>query len=188
MERHALGNLIAIRGNHEEMMVGATTGDIARASWLEYGGTETLRSYGVRRPEKIDDIQAAIDPTHWRFIQEDCVDYHETATHFFVHAGAEPDLALEDQDPQVLRWKRFHGARPHMSGKIMVCGHTPQATGLPSSVGHAVCIDTGVYARGGWLTCLDIQTGEFWQANQKGAIHRNSLYGKFATEPESLGI
>jgi serine/threonine protein phosphatase 1 len=49
----------------------------------------------------------------------------------------------------------------------MICGHTSQKSGRPLNLGHAVCIDTWVYGRG-WLTCLDVQTGKLWQANQAG--------------------
>ena len=50
----------------------------------------------------------------------------------------------------------------------MICGHTRQLSGLPRNLGATVCIDTGVYDRQGWLTCLDVATGRYWQANQQG--------------------
>jgi serine/threonine protein phosphatase 1 len=60
----------------------------------------------------------------------------------------------------------FNDPRPHESGKIMVCGHTPQKSGIPRSIGHAVCIDTCACGNG-WLTCLDVSSGKCWQANQR---------------------
>jgi serine/threonine protein phosphatase 1 len=62
----------------------------------------------------------------------------------------------------------FDDPAPHESGKIMVCGHTSQKVGRPRNVGHAVCIDTRAYGEVGWLTCLDVASGRYWQANQKG--------------------
>jgi len=56
---------------------------------------------------------------------------------------------------------------PHCSGKIMVCGHTSQKSGVPLNLGHAICIDTWAYGKG-WLTCLDVISGRVWQANQAG--------------------
>jgi serine/threonine protein phosphatase 1 len=50
----------------------------------------------------------------------------------------------------------------------MVCGHTAQKSGWPLTVGHAVCIDTWVYGASGWLTCLNVDTGEVWQARESG--------------------
>jgi len=38
--------LIFIRGNHEEMLIGAPESRGLRESWLQYGGTQTLFSYG----------------------------------------------------------------------------------------------------------------------------------------------
>jgi len=49
----------------------------------------------------------------------------------------------------------------------MVCGHTLQLSGMPINIGHAICIDTWAYG-GGWLTCLDVTTGRFWQAKSTG--------------------
>jgi serine/threonine protein phosphatase 1 len=67
----------------------------------------------------------------------------------------------------MLYWEQFIDPPAHESGKVMVCGHTPQKTGLPLSVGHAVCIDTWSYGAG-WLTCLDVTTDRVWQANEQG--------------------
>ena len=56
----------------------------------------------------------------------------------------------------------------------MVCGHTKQRSGRPRNWGHAVCIDTWVYGDG-WLTCLDVRTGRYWQANQAGQTRTDYL-------------
>ena len=56
----------------------------------------------------------------------------------------------------------------------MVCGHTPQESGVPLSIGHAVCIDTLAHG-GGWLTCLDVSSGTYWQANEAEEIRTSSV-------------
>jgi serine/threonine protein phosphatase 1 len=56
----------------------------------------------------------------------------------------------------------------------MICGHTAQKTGKPLNLGHSICIDTWVYGAG-WLTCLDVDTGEYWQARQSGEHRRGHL-------------
>jgi serine/threonine protein phosphatase 1 len=61
----------------------------------------------------------------------------------------------------------------------MICGHTSQKSGQPISLGYAICIDTWVYGKG-WLTCLDVNSGEIWQANQKGQL-RTALIEEFST-------
>jgi serine/threonine protein phosphatase 1 len=63
---------------------------------------------------------------------------------------------------------------PHESGKIMVCGHTSQKSGEPLDYGHAVCIDTWAHG-GGWLTCLDVSSRQYWQANQQGQVRVGRL-------------
>jgi serine/threonine protein phosphatase 1 len=95
-----------------------------------------------------------------------------------VHANAHPDKALSDQSNLTLFWEKFEGSpaatRPHISGKTLICGHTAQMSGRPKNLGHAICIDTCPYADG-WLTCLDVDTGHYWQANQEGASREGTL-------------
>jgi serine/threonine protein phosphatase 1 len=158
------GKLIAIRGNHDLMMLSARDGDEALRTFIENGGDQTLASYS-HLPEagRLDDVP----DHHWRFLEQTWP-YHETASHFFVHANAYADLPLNEQPDYMLYWESFGDQPPHISGKVMVCGHTPQPSRRPCSIGHAVCIDTGVYERDGWLTCLDIASGRYWQANEQG--------------------
>ena len=58
----------------------------------------------------------------------------------------------------------------------MICGHTRQLDGLPRNLGSTVCIDTGAHAPHGWLTCLDVDSGRFWQTNQQGQ-RRSGILG-----------
>jgi serine/threonine protein phosphatase 1 len=158
------GSLIALAGNHEQMMLDAREGGEKLQRFLDVGGDKTLASYGTPgRAGNLADVPAA----HWEFLENDCRDYYQTETHFFVHANAYPDVPLEDQPLYMLRWESFDDPPPHESGKVMVCGHTPQRNGNPRNLGHAVCIDTHAH-RAGWLTCLDTGSGEFWQANEAG--------------------
>jgi serine/threonine protein phosphatase 1 len=124
----------------------------------------TLASYSLSD----DELNLADIPnTHWNFLENVCVNWYETDTHFFVHANADSALSLSQQSDDVLFWERFNNPAPHCSGKIMVCGHTSQKSGVPLNLGHAICIDTWVYGKG-WLTCLDVISGRVWQANQAG--------------------
>ena len=158
------GNLIALRGNHEVMMLQARESEVAFRCWIDCGGDTTLASYSPR-----DDRGRLVEipDAHWRFLEDETRGWFETQTHFFVHANALPDHELADQPDFMLYWESFDDPAPHESGKIMVCGHTAQRSGRPRSVGHAVCIDTWVYGRG-WLTCLDVNSGRYWQANERG--------------------
>ena len=64
-------------------------------------------------------------------------------------------MPLARQPESLLLWEVFGHPAPHVSGKVMVCGHTQQREGRPLNVGHAVCLDTWAYGLG-WLTCLDM--------------------------------
>ena len=169
--RRKTGKLVALLGNHERMMLASRSDPLARESWLSYGGVATLASYERLGGEgQLDDVP----DEHWAFMEQHCQNWYETESHFFVHAYALPDLPLEEQPEEFLLWERFLDPLPHQSGKTMVCGHTPQSSGMPLNLGHAVCIDTWAYATG-WLTCLDVSTGEYWQANQRGASRTGKL-------------
>ena len=157
------GRLVPLRGNHEVMMLKARRGGYSLGVWLGYGGKAALASYSPLGDEgRITDVPGE----HWRFIEETLL-WHETPTHFFVHANAYPDREMQDQPEYMLLWEVFDHPPPHESGKVMVCGHTSQKSGVPLNIGHAICIDT--FACGGeWLTCLDVESGKYWQANESG--------------------
>jgi serine/threonine protein phosphatase 1 len=170
---HAAGRLVALRGNHEQMMLDAVADGDSFKLWLACGGVETLTSYGAVCPDA--DAFALIPQNHWRFLREALVDYHETDTHFFVHANAHPELPLDEQPQYILLWEKLCEPCDHFSGKVMVCGHTRMLDGLPHDLGQTVCLDTGAYNPGGWLTCADLETGRYWQANEEGEVRSGWL-------------
>ena len=167
----AQGKLIALKGNHELMMIESRQDHKYLDDWSTFGGKETLASY-------TNEGKVVIPARHWTFIEDETLPYYETETHFFVHANVQHDLSLEDQRDYELYWDKFDKAltRPHVSGKIMVCGHTPQREGLPVHHGHAICIDTWAY-KGYWLTCLDVATGQYWQANEQAETREGWISG-----------
>jgi serine/threonine protein phosphatase 1 len=167
------GRLVALRGNHEQMMLWARRGGEGLRMWLLCGGLETLASYGVVAAglDALDDIPER----HWRFVEHECVDWYETDCHFFVHANAYSDLVLPEQPEYMLFWEKLEAPCDHVSGKVMVCGHTPQRQRVPLNLGTTICIDTGVYEANGWLTCLDVHSGQYWQANETGEVRTGRL-------------
>jgi serine/threonine protein phosphatase 1 len=155
--------LVALAGNHEQMILEARADPDVYSGWLLSGGDMTLLSYGLGgRSGTLQDIPAG----HWAFL-EDCRDWLESERYVFVHANLDPALPLEQQPLSFLHWEKFADPLPHVSGKTMICGHTRQISGLPRNLGYAVCIDTWVYGAG-WLSCLEPGTGHVWQANQLG--------------------
>lgn len=171
---HDTGRLVALRGNHDIMMMDAR--NAVDPVWMACGATETLLSYGateeeieaaVDRGSAFGELLARVPPRHWHFLEEQCVAWHETDRHFFVHANARADQPLDQQSDNVRYWQKLLWPCSHYSGKIMVCGHTRQKSGWPLNLGTTICIDTNVYDDG-WLTCLDVHAGRIWQANERG--------------------
>ncbi len=174
---HEAGQLVPLRGNHEIMMLEARTRRMR--GWLACGGKQTLASYGIPL-ERIEAYAQADDwfndheelfekipVRHWKFLGEDCKPWHESDKHIFVHANIYPDLPLHEQPDSMLYWEKLTEPCPHVSGKIVVCGHTMQKRGLPLDLETNICIDTGAHNEG-WLTCLDVLSGRLWQANELG--------------------
>ncbi len=159
IDRKSNGHLIALRGNHELMMLAARNSDRHREEWLSCGGKTVLPSYSTTHFDGIPD-------DHWAFLSS-LRSYFQTKTHFFVHANAYPGQPLNEQPDFMLYWEPFDHPAPHSSGLTMVCGHTPQHSGYPLDIGHAICIDTWACGRG-WLTCLDVDARFCWQANEAG--------------------
>ena len=159
--------LVPLRGNHEIMMEAARQTPGEFAFWHRHGGEQTLQSYNTTR---LDD---SVPGKHWDLLAN-CRPYHESETHFFVHANALPDVALPDQPDAILYWQFFDDPAPHQSGKTMVCGHSAQRSGVPLGIGHAICIDTYAYG-GGWLTCLDTESGVYWQVNHNGDLRTDEI-------------
>jgi serine/threonine protein phosphatase 1 len=156
--------LIPLLGNHEELLLDVRSGKYPVSWLLDIGGKTTLDSYG--RGHSLDLIPDA----HYEFL-EGCLGYHETETHIFVHASYVPDIPMAEQPVDMLRWDSLRDMTPgpHVSGKTVIVGHTPQKGGEVLDLGHLKCIDTFCYG-GGWLTALDVNTGEVWQANQAGEV------------------
>lgn len=165
---------VHLKGNHDLMMLAAHDDAEQFAEWVKSGGKQTLRSYSVS--EDWACFADSVPPAHWRFLGEECVSYHETKTHFFVHANVYPDMPLSEQPDYMLYWEKLEPGSwcPHESGKTMICGHSSQRSGRPLVLDDAVCIDTRVYDEG-WLTCLHVEMDLYWQANERGETRVGNL-------------
>jgi serine/threonine protein phosphatase 1 len=158
--------LAPLLGNHEEVLLDVRASRLPIHWSFSLGGSATLKSYGggldfSRIPEE-----------HIRFMEES-FDYVETATHIFLHANYDPDLPIPEQPLATIRWSSLRETMPgpHRSGKTVIVGHTAQKGGEILDLGHIKCIDTDCYG-GGWLTALDVDSSEVWQANQDGELRR----------------
>ena len=159
--------LVSLLGNHDEILLEVRAGREPIEGWLDLGGDSTLASYGPNQS------LAPIPPEHFAFF-ESCHAYHETDDFIFIHAQYDPALAMADQEGETLRWQSLHDSVPgrHASGKTVIAGHSAQKSGEILDLGHLQCIDTYCYG-GGWLTALEVATGEVWQVDQAGKSRRS---------------
>lgn len=158
-------NLVPLLGNHEEILLNARESRSNLDFFLACGGIATLDSYGSSGKLSL------IPERHWTFLKS-CRSYFETDRHLFLHANYKPDVPVDELDTQTLRWLSlwdYVPAAQHCSGKIAIVGHTPQTSGFILDLGYLKCIDTSC-CNGGWLTALDVETGQLWQVSERGEL------------------
>jgi serine/threonine protein phosphatase 1 len=156
--------LIALRGNHEVMLMGVLFGGCDPEIWMLSGGAATLASYGG----SLDRIPLS----HTDFLHSLRSQY-ETDNELFIHAGYQPEVPAERTDDAYRYWNHLlEVPPPHCSGKRVFVGHTPQASGKVLDCGHIVCLDTYCFG-GGWLTALNVDTNEVIQASRHGHLKRD---------------
>jgi len=156
--------VVALRGNHEEMMLGARDGGDNLRFWTKCGGSMALQSYG-----RANDV-SLIPREHFDFVGGLPLVY-ETDNHFFIHANYAPNWRLDEHDKKTALWLPLtESPGRHFSRKTAILGHTPQMHGKILDGGHVKCIDTGC-GYGGLLTALDVASGRIWQVDEHGCRH-----------------
>ena len=158
---------VFLLGNHEIMLRSLLAGPLPE-TWLQLGGQETLDSYGGSlrlMPRAHVDFLLSLLP------------YFETETALFVHASYDARLPLAEQTEEMLYWEHLSAVVPerHCSGKHVFVGHTPQTNGEVARFGHLTCLDTYCFG-GGWLTAMDVGTGEIWQTSATGELRQKKQF------------
>ena len=155
--------LLALRGNHEEVLLRFLDDAQTLDHWRRFGGLETLHSYGapVEGPRRGVDFESAraafaqaLPAGHRRFFEATALSATR-GDYYFCHAGVRPGVALERQRAEDLLWIRGEFL-DHVGdfGKVVVHGHTPTET--PELLANRINVDTGAYASG-VLTALALQ-------------------------------
>lgn len=160
---------IALRGNHEDMMLRFMTDPVAKRDWLAFGGVATLASYGVMMdpehgfdmaPARVANIlQTAVPDSHRAYLGSLPFGL-QVGGYFLCHAGIDPARSLSSQAPSDLIW----GAPERIDT-------APNAPDLPIVVhGHVIVpdvhlgarrinVDTGAYVSGK-LSAVRLVAGE----------------------------
>ena len=169
-------NVVALKGNHEDMAVeiadaenGKNTGwmnlfgDRRQTAWLQMGGQETLKSYGVRHAK---DLPA--DHLQW---MRDLPYYVNLEEFVLVHAG----LNFKNEDPYEdklsMLWLREYEIRPEKIGfRKIIHGHNPVnmeliTMAVKGTFYKFIDLDNGIYMAGregyGNLVALELNSMEF---------------------------
>jgi len=160
-------DFIFLTGNHEAALLAFLADPIEGRAWLNFGGRQTLASYGVRLPPrgvKRSDLQSAGDDfgralgRHRDFLLSLSL-LDRSGDVLFTHAGLNPSKADDPRsDPHAILWgcKEFLREDP-VPGARIVHGHFDAPT--PLSATGRICVDTGAYYSGR-LTAVRLDAGE----------------------------
>lgn len=138
--------VVALKGNHEDMMVKVHEDPRKFGWWTDNGGNTTLASYGGTIPADILKWAANLP-----------LKYSEGG-YLFVHAGVDPNVALDEQDEESLLWIRSKFLRSDKDyGVRIIHGHTPNDD--PEVRPNRINVDTAC-CYGNKLTCVVLGKGE----------------------------
>jgi serine/threonine protein phosphatase 1 len=157
LRRRGAFELRLLKGNHEQGLMGFLEDPERRCDWLDYGGTDTLASYGVAPPPPGADSQvltrardALLDqmPASHQQLLEELEPMVLVGDYAFVHAGVRPDRPLAEQTEADLLWiRRGFVDAPGPFERVIVHGHT-WLSEQPQVCEHRIGLDTGAYATG----------------------------------------
>ncbi|HVZ52627.1 MAG TPA: metallophosphoesterase family protein [Pseudolabrys sp.] len=154
---------VALKGNHEGMLIDFLDDPELGTHWRMQGGEQTLQSYGVAvRPlmvgknnaEAAARLRDALPESHFAFFDR----LRTSLQHgrfFLCHAGVRPGVPLGEQSEHDLLWIRGEFLKSQADfGKMVVHGHTPVPK--PEVLPNRINIDTGAFSSGR-LTCIVLE-------------------------------
>ena len=131
-------NLIALKGNHEDMMVQCLRREAQLRWWLGNGGGQTLISYGYKDGDQVYPLKGSLrDDLIWL---ASLPIMHIAEKQVFVHAHVDPGKPLDQQKAELCMWQCYDHGQPHFEdngdhidagypGKHVVHGHEQWAHG-----------------------------------------------------------
>jgi serine/threonine protein phosphatase 1 len=151
-EAEGLAEVMALRGNHEDMLLDA----------LEFGDWESLSQWAFNggAVQVIDELEV-----HKEWL-ESLPLYHLVDRTLFVHAGVRPHIPLDKQTKNDLVWIRQPFLRSdwlNVDGvDLVVHGHTPNFDGEVVRTATRLALDTAAFQTG-LLTAYNHTTGQIHQ-------------------------
>lgn len=140
-------------GNHEALMLEfARSGNFgAYEDWVGNGGDAALESFGIA----LSDLPTMAKELR-RILQGEFADLfeslqrsHQEPGFLFVHAGINPEVSLQAQDPEDLIWIRepFLWSTADFGVRV-VHGHTITSSPDVEILANRINVDTGAFLRG----------------------------------------
>ena len=177
MKISEMKNVVALRGNHEQMMLYYyLLGNFESTIWLPNGGNRTKAEIDEWRKTNPEFLDKAL-----KFIYERPLYYRmsiENQEYIFCHAGLNPEKNVDEQDEESLLWIREKFYNNYRGYAEVVVGHTPtpylgEIPGLENRdpylpvrlPNRITLLDTGSFLPKGRISCMDILSGEFWQSD-----------------------
>lgn len=147
--------VVALKGNHEDMMLRADDSYYYKEMWLHNGGFQCLESFHWdRTTTKVRDI---FGHELFDWIKKLPL-FYENGTVAVAHAGIdEKDMRAQDHSSKELLWSRKLCKHSHKYYNYTVHGHTPMDNAYVGP--NTAYIDTGA-VWSGRLTCLFIPNTE----------------------------
>lgn len=158
-------NSIWLKGNHDWWTARWLAGNrgnrpASNPGWLEHGGQATYDAY-QQRPE-LQRYHATV------FFGQQKTYYEDQLGNLYVHAGYDPTLPINQQEPLDLFWKRGLWEQHQRATAYQECfiGHTPTwpAHPAPEQRQNVWNVDQGA-GFGGRLTLLNVRTKEYVQSD-----------------------
>lgn len=147
---------VFLKGNHEAVFLSFLTDPSVGEKWSNFGGRETLISYGVTPPRDLSDaddwvraqqeLLNKIPKSHISFL-ENLVTSYQLGPYGFVHAGVKSGVPFEEQSDEDRLWIRgeFLNAKQR-EDLFIVHGHSP--VNSPYIDHRRINVDTGSYYSG----------------------------------------
>ena len=154
---------LCLRGNHEQFFLDFLEDPKGSLDWLDFGGRETLNSYGIYETRSSLERRSAADIKSLlaASIPEAHAEYLRVLPHFargarvlFCHAGVNPTRGIPEQTAEDYMWARDRFlAHSGQFECLVVHGHTPVPRA--EKVDMRVPIDTGAHETG-LLSCAKV--------------------------------
>ena len=198
LQRTAPERIIALRGNHEQMLLDLLDGrsDLwfhpavgSELTFEQYAGREVSMALRVDFDAAVRAVKKIVPPAHVEFFRQMPL-YYEDDYAIYVHAGLCVGKHPRDCSPQQLLWARDLNFFKNYRGKPCIFGHTPtQFLPMLGRLGRhkiyishsAVGIDTG-YTANAPLSCLELPSFTLRQTFTDGHSETHHI-SAFVPEP-----